>query len=197
MGLDIEETFNHVMAVIDGFPEQIQVPVREMMDGPVGEQFFTAPASSYKDFHSCYPGGLAEHSLGVVSVAREMARVVCPDMYPRWKIDFCALFHDLGKVGDGEHPFYVQTREEWRLRKGQLYVVHPDCLDMPTAERGIFILNSHGVPMDADMTLGIRISDGQYVAENAPFKLHEPFIALVTHWADYTRTMRERDAARE
>lgn len=194
--VDIAEVFGHAMAVVEGFPDEVRTPVQKMLDGPVGEQFFLAPASSRRDFHSCYAGGLAEHSIGVIGVARELATALLGEQktwpFPAWKLDFCALFHDLGKCGDGIHPFYVPTTVGWKMDRGQLYEIDPECLQMPTAERGLFILQGNGVPMDSDMYLGIRVSDGQYVPENEPFRLKEPRIALIVHFADYWRTLQEK-----
>lgn len=199
MKRSIEEIFNRTMAIIDDFPEEIRDPVRRMMDGVVGEQFFTAPASSRRWFHSSYPGGLAEHTLGVVENARRIALglydPLTTDKLPwghLWKLDFCALFHDLGKVGDGTHPYYVQNKDQRSIERGYLYDIDPRCLDMPVPERGLFILHQAGVPMDADMWLGVRLSDGQYVPENAPYKLREPRIALIVHWADLARMAEEK-----
>jgi hypothetical protein len=59
--------------------------------------FFTAPASTRLDYHGCYEGGLAEHSLNVYQLFSEKV--------DRFKIDIrddeitiCTILHDLCKA---------------------------------------------------------------------------------------------------
>jgi hypothetical protein len=166
----------------------------DMLAGPVGREFMVAPASSRTEFHSCYPGGLMQHSLNVVREANRLTKTLCPGRWPEHKVTFAALFHDLGKVGFGEHdPYYVRTDKRWKIERGELYDINPNCQRMPTSERGLFLLQQAGVVLDVDEYLAIRLNDGQYVRENEPYKMNEPDLALIIHWADMWATRQEKN----
>ena len=85
----------------------------ELSDWLTESDFFTAPAST--QFHGCYPGGLAEHSLNVY---RELHRLIplyytqeeqTPELYESAAI--AALFHDLCKVHFYE-PYQRNVKNE-------------------------------------------------------------------------------------
>ncbi|MDC9725362.1 MAG: TraI domain-containing protein [Gammaproteobacteria bacterium] len=56
--------------------------------------FFQLPAS--REHHHAYPGGLAEHSLEVVTIVQHSLWQVSQDEY--WLTIVAALFHDIGKL---------------------------------------------------------------------------------------------------
>jgi len=42
--------------------------------------------------------------------------------------------------------------------------------------------------------LAIKLNDGQYAEENAPYKMKEPMLADVVHLADYISTKQEKNS---
>ncbi len=159
--------------------------IREMMEGPIGTEYFLCPASTRTEFHSCYPGGLMAHSLNVVKNLYALADALCPGKFERSTLNLVGLFHDFGKVGDGKNPFYKVQESSWHREKlGQLYEVNKECLNMPNSERGLFIFQEHGIQLSSDEYLAIRLNDGMYAAENKPYSMNEPELALLLHWAD-------------
>lgn len=170
--------------LIAGFSEQRRVLIERMFNGPVGASFYTAPASSREEFHSCYPGGLMIHSLNVVKNLKVITQALCPGTFSNETIAFVGLFHDLGKTGDGVHDFYVPHPNDWHRKQGHLYEVNKECLNMPNSERGLFIFQNHGVTLSSDEYLSIRLNDGMYAEENRVYGIDVPQLALLTHWAD-------------
>jgi len=59
--------------------------------------FFTAPASTRLDYHGCYEGGLAEHSLNVYSLFEEKVERFGIDI-GKDEISIATLLHDLCKA---------------------------------------------------------------------------------------------------
>jgi hypothetical protein len=173
-----------VEKLVGKFPDPRRSFVEEMLAGPVGDSFFTSPASSREEYHDAYAGGLCKHSLDVAANAIRLAKDLCPGRYPDATLVFVGLFHDLGKAGDGEHEFYVPNENEWGRKRGYLYEINKDCVWMPHAERGLYVLQKHGIELSSDEYLAIRVSDGQYVRENEPYRMHESELALIVHWAD-------------
>lgn len=168
--------------------------VLEMLDGPVGTEYFSAPGSSRTSFHDCFVGGLCYHSLNVLKNLRKLAEAVAPGEFSDATLIFVALFHDLGKVGDGVEPYYVPNPSDWHREKlGKMYEINQKCVQMPTSERGLYILQSHGVVLSSDEYLSIRLNDGMYTPENKAHAMREPKLALLTHWADRLAAGAEKD----
>jgi hypothetical protein len=185
---------NHerVEKLIELMPDDRRDQVLKMMDGPVGLTYFTAPASSHEDYHSCYPGGLAQHSLNVVRNLKKIADALVKGRYPDHQLAFVGLFHDLGKVGDGEKESYLPNQDAWQRNKGRLYEINKACPWMPTSERGLYILQDHEIKVTSDEYLAIRLNDGQYVDENKPYRGREPDLAFLLHTADYWSARQEK-----
>lgn len=184
-----------VFKLINLFDEDRREKVKVMLDGSIGAAYFTAPASSREEFHSCYPGGLAQHSLNVLGYLKKFADAVQDMHRVPWTADtlvFVALFHDLGKAGDGLEEYYVPTEHRWKRERGEHYDINQRCLQMPTSERGLYLLQQHGITLSHEEYTAIRLNDGQYVRENEPYRNREPELALLLHWADMWATRQEK-----
>jgi hypothetical protein len=187
----VEEYLTMVNSIIDLMPEPRRSQVKKMMDGPMGEQFMTAPASTKRKFHYAFPCGLVAHSLNVVRNAWKIADALWPNRWPKWQIAFVALFHDLGKAGSPGKPYYVQQKDEYWRRKGEFYEVSQEEY-MPNAEKSLYVLQLHGVTLTHEETVAIRLNDGMGPEENRGYEFREPDLALVTHWADHASMRMEK-----
>lgn len=196
MGIDkVEKNRERILKLIEMISEPRRSKVKEMLDGPLGLEFFTAPASTRVSYHSCYPGGLAQHSLNVVKYLVELAETLTPGTYSKEKLVFVGLFHDLGKAGDGEVGYYRQNPSEWHREKlGQHYEINPECLAMPNSERGLYVLQKFGIEVDHDEYLSIRLNDGQYDDTNKAYRMKEPDLAILVHYADLWATRQEKSS---
>ncbi len=188
----IEEYYEMVNSIIEMLPEPKRTKVKEMMDGPIGEQFMTAPASTRRIFHYAFPAGLVAHSLNVVKYAVRLAETLAPGRWPKWKVMFCALFHDLGKAGAPGKPYYIQTKDEWKRKKGEFYDVTREEF-IPNAEQSLFIFQLHGIALDYEETVAIRLNDGAGARGNEQWAFREPDLALVIHWADHWASLQEKN----
>jgi hypothetical protein len=184
------ETFNTLVSIM---PDDRCKQVKKMMENL--PEYFTAPASSKLEFHSCYPGGLLVHSLNVVKNLRKISETLCPGKYSDATVAFVGLFHDLGKAGDGNEPMYVPNPSEWHREKlGAMYEINKNLQFMPNSERGLYVLQKFGVQVTDEEYLAIRLNDGQYPPENKPYGMREPDLALLTHWADLWSCKQEKSA---
>lgn len=194
-GISQEEILSNMELIkkaVNMFDEPRRAQVIAMLDGPVGESYFVSPASSRVEYHSAYPGGLAAHSLNVVRHLYKLTAALCPDVYDKKTLTFVGLFHDLGKVGDGVHEYYVPNKSDWHRERGMAYETNKSCVHMPTSERSLYILQSHGIKLTSDEYLAIRLNDGQYVEENRSYRMKEPDLALLVHFADMWSTKQEK-----
>lgn len=181
-----------VLKLVDIMPEPRRTLVRKMLDGKIGEAYFTAPASSREEFHACYVGGLCQHSLNLVRNLKNLTDALCPGKYDKSTLAFVGLFHDLGKVGDGENEYYIPNPSDWHRNKGMLYEINKKCIYMPTSERGLYILQMLGITVTDEEYLAIRLNDGMYDDTNKSYKMKEPELALLVHWADMWSTKQEK-----
>jgi hypothetical protein len=192
----IAENMEIVKRMVSQWPEPRRRLVSKMLIGQVGEEFFTAPASVREEYHNCFPGGLCDHSLRVVENLKSVEAALCSNertRRPHHLLEFVGLFHDLGKVGDGSHPYYLPNPDEWqRAKRGVIYITNRECAYMPTSERGLFVLQKHGIELSVDEYLAIRLNDGQYDDTNKNYRMKEPDLALLVHFADRWATQQEK-----
>jgi hypothetical protein len=182
-----------VTNLVGMFPEPRRTLVGKMMVSEVGEQFMTAPASTRRAFHNAFPCGLVAHSLNVVEGAIKLAETLAPGRWPLHKVVFCALFHDLGKAGSGGHPYYVPTKDDWKLRRNEFWEVSKYEF-MPNSEKSLFLLQQFGVTVDHEEAVAIRWNDGPGGEGNTGYAFNEPDLALIVHWADFWASKQEKAA---
>jgi hypothetical protein len=169
----IASNMETVKAMVAGWSETRRKAVAKMLSGVVGEEFFTAPASMRTEYHNCFPGGLCDHSLRVTLNLMNLTGLWAPGRWTNETLEFVGLFHDLGKVGDGERPYY-----------NILYEANRECVYMPTSERGLFVLQKFGVTVTDEEYLAIRLNDGMYDETNKRYAMKEPDLAVLVHMAD-------------
>lgn len=189
---EVQQNMDLVMKLVGKMPDPRQGLVKKMLEGKVGSAYFTAPASAREEYHYCFPGGLCAHSLNVVKNLHSLAKALAPGKYPDHQLIFVGLFHDLGKVGDGVHEYYQPNESDWHRKKGMLYETNKKCVYMPTSERGLYVLQSHGIELTSDEYLAIRLNDGQYDDTNKNYRMKEPELALLTHFADRWSSEQEK-----
>ena len=163
----------------------------------LGERLALCPASSRKDYHSAFPGGLIDHSLRVLSHSLRLAKTFGWDL-PKDSLIIGCLLHDLGKVGDHENDYYVPQTDGWRIDKlGEMYAHNRNMQYMTVPDRGVWLCQHFGLKLTQEEFLAIKLNDGQYADENAPYKMKEPQLADVVHMADVIATKQEKDSVKQ
>ena len=174
-----------------------------------GDTYVLSPASGKTWYHGAYPGGYLVHVNNVVRFA-----IMEMNLYKKagGKVDFteeelvfAALFHDLGKVGDGEKPNYLPQENEWfRKNRQEVYVNNPELDFMLIPDRSLFILQKYGIKVNQKEWLAIKLHDGlfeesnkaYYVSFNPDSKLKSNMVSIL-HAADYLASRQEFDAEQE
>ena len=111
------------------------------------------------------------------------------------------MHHDLGKVGDLEHDYYVPNESEWhRKNQGAIYTHNKELQHMTVTDRAIFLLGHFKVPMSECEYIGLRLTDGMYEEANKSYYIsYQPErqlrsnIAYILHQADMMATHIEYD----
>ena len=105
---------------------------------------------------------------------------------------FAALNHDLGKMGDEEHESYIPQTDQWRKDKlGEDYMFNTKLPFASVPDRGLFMLQSHGIQYTFNEMLAIQTHDGLYDEANKKYLMtympeQKPRTCLpfVLHFAD-------------
>jgi hypothetical protein len=168
--------------------ERLNVLLEEL-----GERIFEAPASAKLSYHNCFVGGLAEHSLRVYSNLRKLRDAFAPDITDD-SIIIVSLFHDLGKIGSVDQPYFLPQESDWfREKNGEYYIRNKNLDYMGTAHRSLRLLTQYGIQLTDDEYKAIMIHDGQYIPDNKSYAHKEGMLGLLLHQADIIACKEEYD----
>ena len=164
-----------------------------------------APASGKEHFHYAHVGGYVEHVLHIIDYSQQLKGVWETNgatiNFTDEELIFAAMHHDLGKVGDLEHDYYVPNESEWhRKNQGAIYTHNKELQHMTVTDRAIFLLGHFKVPMSECEYIGLRLTDGMYEEANKSYYIsYQPErqlrsnIAYILHQADMMVTHIEYD----
>jgi hypothetical protein len=148
----------------------------------LGDRLVLCPASIKKSHHSCFPGGLIDHSLRVLKNCSRLMKVA-PDLYgdvPEQSVVFTALLHDLGKVGDLTHDRYIPQTNDYYAKRGNLYEINHEMVASTVGHASIFMLQHFKIMMSYDEFQSIIIGDDlQNSEENNIYKMRETSLTLL------------------
>ena len=156
------------------------------------DRMMFAPASGKAAFHNAMPGGYVEHILHIISHSLEIKQLWEKNgamiNFTDEELVFAAMHHDLGKVGDLEHDYYIPQDSDWhRKNQGSIYKHNPQ-------------LQHYEVKVTENEYLGIKLTDGLYdeanksylMSYNPDFNLRSN-MAYILHQADMMATHIEFD----
>ena len=139
------------------------------------ERIMMMPAAHKKEYHNSFPGGYVDHVNRVVRCALQQANlwgVEGADMstFTEEELVFSAINHDLGKMGDEENESYIPQTDKWRKEKlGEDYMFNKQVAFASVPDRGLFMLQSHGVQYTFNEMLAIQTHDGLYDDANKKY----------------------------
>ena len=200
----IQANYQKHLKIIDTYLGDRKDPVKEMISH-MEDTYVMAPASGKSWYHSAFAGGYVDHVNRVVEYAVKQSRLY-KEMggnvdYTEEELVFAALFHDLGKLGDGDQPNYIPQTDKWRQDKlSEMYTFNPDLDFMLIPDRSLFILQKFGIKVSQKEFLAIRCHDGVFDdANKAYFFSHvessrqKTSIISVLHTADFLASKVEYD----
>ena len=139
------------------------------------ERVMLMPAAHKKEYHNSFPGGYVEHVNRVVRCSINQSRLweeEGADMstFTMEELVFSAINHDLGKMGDEEHESYIPQDDKWRRDKlGEDYKFNTQVPFASVPDRGLFMLQSHGIQYTFNEMLAIQTHDGLYDEANSKY----------------------------
>ena len=200
----IHSNYEKHLKIIDTYIGDRKESCKKLIEH-IGETYVMAPASGKSWHHNAIPGGYVDHVNRVVEYAIKSKRLY-EEMggtidFTDEELVFSAIFHDLGKLGDGDtHNYEVQT-DKWRQDKlFEKYTYNPNLPFMLIPDRSLYILQKFGIQVSHNEFLGIRLHDGVFdKANEAYFYSHNPNsrmktnIVYVLHMADFMASKVEYD----
>ena len=139
------------------------------------ERVMLMPAAHKKEYHNAFPGGYVEHVNRVVEGSLYLAQLwsdMGADMttFTIEELVFAAINHDLGKMGDANHEAYIPQDDKWRKEKlGEDYKFNTQLAFASIPDRGLFMLQSHGISYSFNEMLAIQTHDGLYDDANKKY----------------------------
>lgn len=143
----------------------------------LGERFAIAPASGTNYFHCAFPGGLVVHTLNVIKFAIKIYDLWAENGanvsgYNKSDLIFCALVHDLGKIGNHSEDMYIMNGSDrrWYIEnRGEIYMQNPNIPYFKHADRTIWMLNQYGITLTENEFIAISCHDGMFEESNKPY----------------------------
>jgi hypothetical protein len=139
------------------------------------ERLIMMPAAHKKEYHNSFPGGYVDHVIRVINCAIELHNLwekmgADSSTYTREELIFSALNHDLGKMGDEEHEAYIPQTDQWRKDKlGEDYMFNTKVSFASVPDRGLYLLQSHGIQYTFNEMITIQTHDGLYDEANKKY----------------------------
>ena len=171
----IQENWNELMNYIGLY---ISEPRREKLKSfyeQYSERIMLMPAAHKKEYHNAFPGGYVEHVLRVIRCAIKQAELwgsegADMDTFTTEELVFSALNHDLGKMGSEDEDSYIPQTDNWRREKlGEDYMFNTKVPFASVPDRGLFLLQSHGIQYTFNEMIAIQTHDGLYDEGNKKY----------------------------
>ena len=200
----IQKNYEKHLKIIDHYITDRKDAVKTMLTH-MESAYVMAPASGKSWHHNAFAGGYVDHVNRVVEYAikqhklyEEMGGTID---YTQEELVFSAVFHDLGKLGDGDTENYIPQTDKWRQDKlSEMYTYNPDLDFMLIPDRSLFILQKFGIKVSQKEFLGIRLHDGvfdkaneAYFFSNVESSRQKTSIVSVLHSADFLASKVEYD----
>ena len=186
-------------------PDPRWAALEKMYEG-LNNQLTLAPAAAKVTFHNCFPGGYLDHVVRVMDIAVEQAKLFkrmggTVDFTSR-ELIFAAAHHDLGKLGTEDGPYYLDQDSDWHRKRGELFKHNDNIQYMKVADRGLMMLQKHGIALTEKEWLGIKLTDGLYDEGNKSYLInYAPYpmkteMPRILHWADHMASTIENQNGR-
>ena len=169
----------------DKFVEELRKVDREgierLIDCMEEGGFFEAPCSGAH--HLAKEGGLVEHSLNVLNIARRLNKA-WGDLIDDETLIIVSLLHDLGKMGDHGKSNYVENiLKSGERSKTKPYETNKELIYLPHEVRSVMIAERY-IHLTEDEETAILWHNGLYGTFKYDIQGKETPLYMILHFAD-------------
>jgi hypothetical protein len=171
----IQDNWNELLSYIEDYIEQPRKDKLLEFYEQYADRLILMPAAHKKEYHNAFPGGYVEHVLRVIRCAIKQAELWNDEgcdmsTFTIEELVFSALNHDLGKMGDENEESYIPQTDNWRREKlGEDYMFNTKVPFASVPDRGLFMLQSHGISYTFNEMIAIQTHDGLYDKANEKY----------------------------
>ena len=155
--------------------------IKELIECMEDGGFYESPCSGAH--HLAEPGGLLEHSLNVLTLARDLARA-WESTIPEDSITISALLHDLGKMGDHGKPNYAENYlKDGSRSSAKPYITNTNLVYIPHEVRSVLIAERY-IYLSEEEERAILWHNGLYGQFRNDITGKETELYMIIHFAD-------------
>ena len=155
--------------------------IKELIECMEDGGFYESPCSGAH--HLAEPGGLLEHSLNVLTLARDLAKS-WESTIPDDSITISALLHDLGKMGDHGKPNYAENYlKDGSRSSAKPYITNTNLVYIPHEVRSVLIAERY-IYLSEEEERAILWHNGLYGQFRNDITGKETELYMIIHFAD-------------
>lgn len=155
--------------------------IKELIECMEDGGFYESPCSGAH--HLAEPGGLLEHSLNVLTLARELARA-WESTISEESITISALLHDLGKMGDHGKPNYAENYlKDGSRSSAKPYITNTNLVYIPHEVRSVMIAERY-IHLTEEEERAILWHNGLYSSFKYDIPGKETPLYMILHFSD-------------
>ena len=197
----MDNNWNELMSIIDEHFEGEQKENILKLHNDFEPEYKTAPASGRPNYHNCFKGGYLDHILHVIKnslmIKKQYDSNGVKVIHSDSDVVLAAMFHDLGKLGDGTQPYYKYQTDDWRRKKLKEYYTHNKDLDYMTVhDRALWLLSKYHIDVNPHVYKAIICADGLFdPAAETYFKSYvdtRHVLGSIVHFGDWLSTICEK-----
>jgi len=156
------------------------------------ERIATCPSHNLDKRSTSAPGGLVDHSLLTLKIARKLVEASQAQVDLESLTVVC-LLHEIGKIGSEDKDYFQRQDSSWHRERGQVYTYNPDLPKMTHAHRTLYMLQNAGIVLSLDEWLAILTQHGTASEENRFYQGCENNLAVILQSAIRLAVMKEED----
>ncbi len=203
---ELEANYGKFITIIKKYftGERLEKLLHMYSEEELGSNLAVSPASSSKHYHNAHIGGYIDHIFNVCKNSMKMKELFIAQGgvtdFTDEELIFCALHHDLGKLGIKGELHYLPNDNDWQVKnQGKLFKTNDKITYMTLTDRTFFTLNHYGITYNEKEYFAIKLTDGMYDEDNEKYlKGHDLKkqlrykLQFIMHWADHMSTIIER-----
>tara|TARA_Y100000590_G_scaffold450561_1_gene590435 strand:+ start:20 stop:736 length:717 start_codon:yes stop_codon:yes gene_type:complete len=161
----------------------------------------SAPASGRPNYHNCFKGGYLDHVIRVIETSLKInnnfKELGVKHKHSDSDIVLASMFHDLGKIGNMEEPYYIYQTDEWRRNKLNEWYTHNPKLEIGSVtDRSLWLLSKFNIDVSEEVYKAIKLSDGVFNPGNEREYRKSTdsrnILHYIVHFSDWMSTVTEK-----